>query len=153
MAEQTMVEVADKTLMSLTDGIKAMSKAFESVAPQAWHMMVLKQRVDGIVTLAANIFCVIAAIILVPLFINKLSILMKADYDLTEWNRTGYQSNKPHPASAAVSDLVLTILYGVLGIVAIIGAICAVFCISDTIQHIVVPEYFAAQDLLKVIKP
>jgi hypothetical protein len=135
MDNKTLVEVADKTSAQLADSIKSLTHAFESVAPQAWHIMVTRQRVDAWSQLIMLIATIIVSIILIPIFIKKLTLLNKL----------------PYGDKDTIKLWVHSIVIGSIGFIATVLALCKVFNISDIIQQIMMPEYFAVQEMIKLL--
>lgn len=116
--EKTVGEAANR----LVDGIEALAKATEKVAPQAWEAMVSAHRAYAITEVVVWVLVVIAA---------SVSFRMARK-----------EAAKDHESPMFI---ILTIVCGMLFATALLMATIGG---PSTVNHIISPEYYAAMDLL-----
>jgi hypothetical protein len=114
----------------LVDGVEALAKAAEKIAPEAWATLVRAQVVEGWATVAQW-----AA--LVAFSLGLLSFAHRQS------KREGFDAESP----LFGIPLVVGVLSGVVCIITLL------FAGPGTAQQILVPEYAAAQALSEMVKP
>lgn len=127
-ATKNMAEVADKAVDKLAAGVEQLAAAARKVAPQAWDIMVHQQRIEGSFGLATDAFLVVSIVA----------------FCIWAWraNRT-LSWQDPSPAA------IITIVGSVASLIA---AIVVLSTAPGYAMQLVNPEYYAAMQLLAVVK-
>lgn len=148
-----MADVVQNTADKLGDNFKNVIHVFQNMAPQAWHILVAKNRLEGVCNLFAMITCLLVSIFLVPRFIKKISAYEKNDDDFHRYNnlRSSDQENETRPQDLRSQHAIHAILMACIGVVALVGSCIYFFYLGDILQHIFIPEYSAAQEVITTL--
>lgn len=126
MSETTIAEVADKAVDHIANGVQQIATAVEKLAHGAWEVAVRQQRVEGIVDAALGVVIIAAACICAKWVWRALA-------DVDEIDRQVGRG------------------FTVVG-VTILTLFCTLNLVRHGILHASAPEYYAAMNLVEMVK-
>lgn len=126
MTDTTLVDVADKALDRIANSTRLIVDAVQKVAPHAWELAVRQQRIDAMVGIVEAGVWIVAAIVVTIVLVR------------TRW----WASLQTESGFA----------YGVTNAAALVAFGLAANCLGDNLMQCANPEFYAAKELLEMVK-
>lgn len=128
--QKNMADIADRALSIMSGYISSAEQAFKKVAPEVWRVMIRQQYANAV----AGLILPVALIFFITIFV----VVVK------RWWEEPKQHDDEWWGRFWVTNIIPMVLYFAFGI-------WAANMLSNSIQMLINPEYYAFRDLLRIV--